>query len=283
MKNLKKILGGALVAVAAFGFFGCSDEPEEDENLVVSITAYQNYVTIAAPDSYDGKDVKIVYTTDGTEPSVKLNSTKTDVEVTGTAYSDPFEITETKTVKARGYYFDSTAKTFYQGPVATATATYSESTTVSGATTANTATGASSGNFTFKLASTGNSNTVHYFDTYTSNVFKLNDDYPNAYYQTQFSWKGNGKGNWYLYMRDVNNGLIKSADGSTAFVAKGTYTGGCFNSNSVNSVANGTLTLTNSDNSTGTVTVENNQFVMYVENSAAASNAIGTVTVSDAK
>ena len=97
MKSLKKIFAGMFVAAAAFGFFGCSDEPEEDESLVVSITGNQNIVTIAAPDEYDGKDVKIVYTIDGTEPSVRLNSSKTDVDVTGTVYSDPFEITENTT------------------------------------------------------------------------------------------------------------------------------------------------------------------------------------------
>ena len=126
MKSLKKIFAGMFVAAAAFGFFGCSDEPEEDESLVVSITGNQNIVTIAAPDEYDGKDVKIVYTIDGTEPSVRLNSSKTDVDVTGTVYSDPFEITENTTIKARGYYFDSAAKTFYQGPVATSAVAYTE-------------------------------------------------------------------------------------------------------------------------------------------------------------
>ena len=288
MKNIKKIFAGMLVATAAFGFFGCSDDPEEDENLVVSITGNQNIVTIAAPDEYDGQDVKLIYTIDGTEPKAVLNTDKTDVTVTGTAYTAPFEISETVTVKARGYYYDSTSKTFYQGPVAEQSVTFAESTTVSTDATTSTATGASSGKFEFTLASTGNSNTVHYFDTSASNVFKLNDDYPNAYYQIQFSWKGTGKGNWYLYMRDVNKGLIKNSDGSTSFLAKGTYTGDCFDASN-GSVANGDLTLTNTDNTTGSVTItENKKFTLYVNNSGAASEAnatdtLGTFTVSDAK
>ncbi len=288
MKNIKKIFAGMLVATAAFGFFGCSDDPEEDENLVVSITGNQNIVTIAAPDEYDGQDVKLIYTIDGTEPKAVLNTDKTDVTVTGTAYTGPFEISETVTVKARGYYYDATSKTFYQGPVAEQSVTFAESTAVTTDKTASTATGASSGEFDFTLASTGNSNTVHYFDTSASNVFKLNDDYPNAYYQIQFSWKGNGKGNWYLYMRDVNNGLIKS-NGSTSFLAKGTYTGSCFDASN-GSVANGTLTLANEgSDTTGTVTItENKKFTLYVNNSGAATEAnatdtLGTFTVSDAK
>ena len=192
------------------------------------------------------------------------------------------------TVKARGYYYDSTSKTFYQGPVAEQSVTYADSTAVTTDATTSTATGASSGKFEFTLASTGNSNTVHYFDTSASNVFKLNDDYPNAYYQIQFSWKGNGKGNWYLYMRDVNNGLIKNEAGSTSFLAKGTYTGDCFNASN-GSVANGDLTLTNTDNTTGTVTItDNTKFTLYVNNSGAATESIatdtlGTLSVSDAK
>lgn len=280
MKTLNKIFAGMLIASVAFGFFGCSDEPEEDENLVVSITTNQNLVTIAAPDEYDGKDVKIIYTTDDTEPSVKLNTAKTDVEVTGDVYSDPFEITETKTIKARGYYFDSESKTFYQGPVATATATFKE---ITSSTTSTEATGDSTGTFTFNLASTGNSNTVHYFDTSASNVFKLNDTYPNAYYQTQFSWKGSGKGNWYLYMRDVNKGLVKEG-GVTSFVAKGTYTGNCFNASN-GSVANGDLELFDSDGvDRGSITIsDQKQFTMKVTNSATNSVTSSSVSVGDAK
>lgn len=263
MKSLKKIFAGMFVAVAAFGFFGCSDEPEEDESLVVSITGNQNIVTIAAPDEYDGKDVKIVYTIDGTEPSVRLNSSKTDVDVTGTVYSDPFEITENTTIKARGYYFDSAAKTFYQGPVATSAVDYTENSSsntdkVASATPPTEA-------VTFKMASTGNSNTVKYFDTANSAVFKYGEK--NAYYQIQFSWKGTSKGNWYLYMREVGGGVI--ANGSTKFIAKGTYTGSAFDKNSATEIQTGDshkLTLVNEGGTTETeiVIAEDKSFSLKV-------------------
>lgn len=263
MKSLKKIFAGMFVAAAAFGFFGCSDEPEEDESLVVSITGNQNIVTIAAPDEYDGKDVKIVYTIDGTEPSVRLNSSKTDVDVTGTVYSDPFEITENTTIKARGYYFDSAAKTFYQGPVATSAVDYTENSSsntdkVASATPPTSA-------VTFKMASTGNSNTVKYFDTANSAVFKYGDK--NAYYQIQFSWKGTSKGNWYLYMREVGGGVI--ANGSNKFIAKGTYTGSAFDKNSATEIQTGDshkLTLVNEGGTTETeiVIAEDKSFSLKV-------------------
>ncbi len=281
MKTLNKFFAGMLVATAAFGFFGCSDEPEEDENLVVSITGNQNMVTIAAPDEYDGVEVKLIYTTDGSEPSVALNSDKTDVTVTGNVYSDPFEITSNVTVKARGYYFDSTTTAFYQGPVATESVTYSDSTTAD----TSTASGSANGTFDFVMASSGNSNTTHYFDTSSTNVFALDSTNTHVYYQTQFSWKGSGKGNWYLYMRDINNGLIKDSSNNTTFVAKGTYTGNCFDSTSV-TPSEGTLTLTTSDDSyEGTAAVALNSdskyhFTLKVNNSTSAATG---VTVGDAK
>ena len=282
MKSLKKIFAGMFVAVAAFGFFGCSDEPEEDESLVVSITGNQNIVTIAAPDEYDGKDVKIVYTIDGTEPSVRLNSSKTDVDVTGTVYSDPFEITENTTIKARGYYFDSAAKTFYQGPVATSAVDYTENSSsntdkVASATPPTSA-------VTFKMASSGNSNTVKYFDTANSAVFKYGDK--NAYYQIQFSWKGTSKGNWYLYMREVGGGVI--ANGSNKFIAKGTYTGSAFDKNSATEIQTGDshkLTLVNEGGTTETeiVIAEDKSFSLKVGGVESAAISSTGAFVGDAK
>lgn len=282
MKSLKKIFAGMFVAVAAFGFFGCSDEPEEDESLVVSITGNQNIVTIAAPDEYDGKDVKIVYTIDGTEPSVRLNSSKTDVDVTGTVYSDPFEITENTTIKARGYYFDSAAKTFYQGPVATSAVDYTENSSsntdkVASATPPTSA-------VTFKMASSGNSNTVKYFDTANSAVFKYGEK--NAYYQIQFSWKGTSKGNWYLYMREVGGGVI--ANGSNKFIAKGTYTGSAFDKNSATEIQTGDshkLTLKNEGGTTETeiVIAEDKSFSLKVGGVESAAISSTGAFVGDAK
>lgn len=282
MKSLKKIFAGMFVAAAAFGFFGCSDEPEEDESLVVSITGNQNIVTIAAPDEYDGKDVKIVYTIDGTEPSVRLNSSKTDVDVTGTEYSDPFEITENTTIKARGYYFDSAAKTFYQGPVATSAVAYTENSSSNTDTTASATPPTSA--VTFKMASTGNSNTVKYFDTANSAVFKYGEK--NAYYQIQFSWKGTSKGNWYLYMREVGGGVI--ANGSNKFIAKGTYTGSAFDKNSATEIQTGDshkLTLKNEGGTTETeiVIAEDKSFSLKVGGVESAAISSTGAFVGDAK
>ncbi len=282
MKSLKKIFAGMFVAAAAFGFFGCSDEPEEDESLVVSITGNQNIVTIAAPDEYDGKDVKIVYTIDGTEPSVRLNSSKTDVDVTGTVYSDPFEITENTTIKARGYYFDSAAKTFYQGPVATSAVAYTENSSSNTDTTASATPPTSA--VTFKMASTGNSNTVKYFDTANSAVFKYGEK--NAYYQIQFSWKGTSKGNWYLYMREVGGGVI--ANGSNKFIAKGTYTGSAFDKNSATEIQTGDshkLTLKNEGGTTETeiVIAEDKSFSLKVGGVESAAISSTGAFVGDAK
>jgi hypothetical protein len=293
-----------LVATAAFGFFGCSDDTEEDENLVVEFTVSgsdsdsSRNVTMKAPDEYSDKDIKIVYTLDGTQPDITFDkmsyaaaTDKTKIAEfvdygTASLYESAVAISTTTTINARAFYVDAANDKCVMGSewsVKTVNVTDTSSKA-----TASTATGASQGNFEFTLASTGNSNTVHYFDTSASNVFKLNDNYPNAYYQIQFSWKGKGKGNWYLYMRDVNNGLIKNSDGSTSFLAKGTYTGDCFNA-ADGSVANGDLTLTNSDSTTGSVTItDNTKFTLYVNNSGAATDAnatdtLGTFTVSDAK
>ena len=286
MKNIKKCGLLALMSIAALGFFGCADEPEDDNDLVVSITDNQNIVSIASPDEYNGKDVKIIYTTDGTEPVVKLNTDKTNVEIPkANSYSDPFEISESVTVKARGYYYDSVTKAFYKGPVATEKVTYT--TLTSSSETSASAEGTSTGIFTFKLASTGNSISTHYFDTSNSNVFKLNNDHPTAYYQTQFTWKGNGKGTWYLYMRDLGGSLIKASENSN-FLAKGTYSGDCFNSTK-GDVATGDLALLDSlGASAGTISIDDDKkFILKVTNSGATtsgtSDTLGTFTVADAK
>lgn len=306
MKNIKKIFAGMLVATAAFGFFGCSDDTEEDENLVVEFTVSgsdsdsSRNVTMKAPDEYSDKDIKIVYTLDGTQPEITFNKTsyaaatdKTKIAEfidygTASLYEAAVKISTTTTINACAFYVDTTNEKCVMGSEWSTKGVTVTADTSSNA-TASTATGASSGNFEFTLSSTGNSNSVHYFDTAASNVFKLNDTYPNAYYQMQFSWKGKGKGNWYLYMRDVNKGLIKKTNGTTSFLAKGTYTGSCFDASN-GSVANGTLTLANEgSDKTGSVTItENKKFTLYVNNDgvsteANATDTLGIFTVSDAK
>ncbi len=106
------------------------------------------------------------------------------------------------------------------------------------------------GSFQFNIAETANTNTLHYYDTSETKVFtyKSGDTtYENCYYQFQFSWKGAGKGNWYLYIR--NNGTPIPYDdeyaskwGDKTFIAYGTYKGDCFNASS-GDVAKGDLVL----------------------------------------
>lgn len=106
------------------------------------------------------------------------------------------------------------------------------------------------GSFTFNIAETGNSNTLHYYDTSETKVFtyKSGDTtYKNCYYQFQFTWKGAGKGNWHLYIR--NNGTPIPYDdayaaewGDKKFIAYGTYKGDCFNASS-GAVSKGDLIL----------------------------------------
>lgn len=106
------------------------------------------------------------------------------------------------------------------------------------------------GSFQFNLAATGNSNSNHYFDTSSTNVF----DYittdgttkEKCYYQFQFNYKGSGKGNWYLYMRCGGEVVAYKDEHSNEwdkkFIAYGTYAGDCFNASS-GEVAAGTLSL----------------------------------------
>ena len=118
-------------------------------------------------------------------------------------------------------------------------------------------------------------------------MFKLNNDHPTAYYQTQFTWKGNGKGTWYLYMRDLGGSLIKASENSN-FLAKGTYSGDCFNSTK-GDVATGDLALLDSLRaSAGTISIDDDKkFILKVTNSGATtsgtSDTLGTFTVADAK
>ncbi|MBQ9205258.1 MAG: hypothetical protein IJ158_00915 [Treponema sp.] len=291
MKNIKKCGLLALMSIAVLGFFGCAlDDSEEDEKLILDISSNNNMVMINAPAEYDNQTIVILYTDDGTAPSVTYDKSKvtgtdytTGLTTTGTVFTDPFEISADKTIKAIAYYFDASTQKLWKGKVASTKITYNSNTSVTTAATTSTATGASSGDFTFNLASTGNSNTTHYFDTSATNVFRLNDEHQNAYYQTQFSWKGTGKGKWYLYMRDLGGGIIKPENSDSNFLATGSYTGDCFN-DSHGKIADGDLTLSNTDGTTGKVTIsDKTKFKLAVNNTAASSSSLGTFTVADAK
>ena len=271
MKMLKKICTVIAALSLAFGLASCTNI-QEDEDLIISIQQDGTVVTLTAPSEYEGNNFKvyIVYTLDDTEPAVSNFNSEAYTENPGSPdawvtkageFCDgllniDFGTKDSVTIKAIGFYVDDsdpTSLALMTGPVASKVLTKPSASGSSAQTPE--ASGKKNGeNIVFNLSETGNSNTTHYFDTSKTNLFKFNDDYPNVYYQTQFSWKGNGKGNWYLYMRDVNKGLIKT-NGSTAFVAQGSYTGDCFNSSS-GAVTPGSLVLTNSGNSnTETVTV----------------------------
>jgi|GEM_PF-4878421 len=88
-------------------------------------------------------------------------------------------------------------------------------------------------------------------------------------------------------MRDLNGGLVKK-DGVN-FLANGTYTGSCFDDYKTGEVADGTLILSNTDSTTGSVTItDKSTFSMFVSNTGASetsgsSDTLGTFTVADAK
>ncbi len=294
MKNLKRLFAPAfaLCALMVGGVFvSCSDNTEEDDELVVTISNTSDLiVSIIAPADYDGKDVSIVYTDDGSTPNVEATvdaseTTGYKTTITGTNYEGPFQSTAGKTIKACGYYYNETSKKIALGPVQTYTVKEVQTTETTATDNVNDATGASSGDFTFKLASSGNTNSIHYFDTASSNVFKLNDNYPKVYYQIQFSWRGTNKGNWYLYMRQVGGNVIQAAGSSTTYLAKGSYTGHVFDKSSTDCEA-GEVTLIDSNGETkGKITIDSDKkFSLKIENSDAATGTVGTFTVSsDAK
>ena len=80
MKNLKRLFAPAfaLCALIVGGVFvSCSNDTEEDENLIVTITEDGNEtsktVTMTYPEEYDEKGtVYIEYTIDGSDPDVEF-------------------------------------------------------------------------------------------------------------------------------------------------------------------------------------------------------------------
>ena len=87
-------------------------------------------------------------------------------------------------------------------------------------------------------------------------------------------------------MRDLNGGLVKKDSGN--FLANGTYTGDCFN-DSHGAVADGELTLTNLDGTTGKLSIsDKTKFTLAVNNTGDSSTSgttgtLGIFTVADAK
>lgn len=310
MRAIKKILAGMIIATAVFGFFGCSDSgTEEDSGLETIImadgfsTSTSRKVTMkASSDGAFGLKIYTVYTLDGSMPELKfqkdvwsadgspalsLSNIRKYVDY-GTAelYEKPITLTETTKINAISFYMVVTdILPFKTGPIASAEVVVK--TDVSGI---DDAPAPQTGNLTFKLASTGNTITTHYFDTSDNPfVYTYNGNtYEHCYYQFQFSWKGTSKGNWYLYVRQLGKsnpiGYV-SADGksNTNFLAKGVYEGPCLNSND-GTVTDGVLVLkTLKGNDFGTATISSNSFALAIDSNTA--NATGNVAtaIQDAK
>ncbi|MCR4955026.1 MAG: hypothetical protein K6A43_13240 [Treponema sp.] len=244
-KNLKIGALAVLSAFIAFSFFSCEGllggKTRTDSKLEVNFsatgdtTSTTRKVTMTAPDKYDSLDVYIVYTTDGTEPGIEFNkdaytaaSLEGDANIVeyidyGSAilYKEPVSFSSSAIIKAIAFYVKN--ETVYKGTLSeyelTVKATQTDSIKD---------TGTVSGIFDFNLATTGNTNATHYYDTSSSNLFKWGE-YEHCYYQIQFTVKQKGKGKWYLYVRQLGNASpMKNSTGDTAFVAFGDYTGHCF-------------------------------------------------------
>lgn len=310
MKSLKKLFTTFLIVTSALMFFGCNLFPEEDEELtvdfVVTGTTSKTVKMTASSSKQNGNDVYIIYTIDGSEPKVTMELDVSQNELDraagnpdkireyvnyGTAEfiesGKSITVAETTTIKAIAFYIISKdLKPLKTGPVT------EQEITVAGSPSSNKPTDSKdnqTGTLTFKLASTGNTNRTHYFDT-SNKTFKytLNgNEYANCYYQFQFSYKGSGKGNWYLYVRQLGNGKpIANTEGTTNFLARGVYESSCFDATD-GKVADGTLTLkTLKGNDFGKATVSNDSFSLKIDgDTASATYTSGNIAtaINDAK
>lgn len=257
MKNIKKIFAGMLVATAAFGFFGCSDDTEEDDELVVEISYDESSKTVkmTTPEKYGDNDVYIAYTLDGSDVNVEYDKTAYDAATekddygsyfdygTATIYNGEFKLSGSVDIVAKAFYINTQTAKAVLGPSVKKSITITNSDADSSTDSAENA----KGTLSFKLSSSGNSNMIHYFDTsaktfeYTYNGTK----YEHCYYQLMFSYKGSGKGNWFLYVRQLANGNIIPASDTQKYMANGTYSGKCFNKSS-GVVETGDVTLSKS-------------------------------------
>lgn len=285
-KSFNKFFTGLLIVASALMFFGCNLFPEEDKALTVDFavsgTTTKTVKMTASSSNQKGNEVYVVYTIDGSIPTVKMELGVSPNELDradeekirkyvnyGTAEfiksGDSITITESTEINAIAFYIISTdIKPLKTGPVSTKEIKIASSITPDSITdnAAN-----QTGKLTFNLAKSGNSMSTHYFDT-SDSPFKYSykgTEYDHCYYQIQFSYKGAGKGNWYLYVRQIGNSKpIGNADAGTNFLAYGVYTGACFNSASL-TAADGELTLnTLKGNQFGKVNVTNNSFDLTI-------------------
>ncbi len=277
MKNLKKACFGAFVSLSLIlggVFISCSDDTEEDDELVVSFSESGTdikTITMSAPAKYDNYEVHIAFTIDGTTPDVTFDSTAYNEVVSAEGANNTNKILEryleyfdygtadiydpkskpefdtTTTITAIAFYVDPTGgENGKPKPVKGASAqTYEVK--IEGKEVTAKASDANAKGGEFKLAKTGNSNMIHYFDT-SDAPFDASDSFKNCYYQIQFSYKGTGKGNWYLYVRQAGTGTLVNptqlgfTTTTTKYIATGTYTGSSFN-DSNGKVTGGSLVL----------------------------------------
>lgn len=250
MKKFGKILSGLIVAAAAAAMFSCKNDTEEDANLVVSFSAETKEgakeITMSAPASYEDYEIYIAYTIDGTEPDVKFDSaaceeaglspiTKAKLKEHFSTIFDYgtamiYNVSKKPTfespvvIKARAFYFNHLDQNVVKGAECQTYNVEFESTASTNADDANNAVGP----LTFKLSKSGNSNSTYYYDT-SDKPFTYNGN-EHCYYQIQFSYKANGRGNWYLFIRQLNSAkVIKSSENNVkSYVANGTYSSKAF-------------------------------------------------------
>lgn len=297
-KSIRKILTGIFVAGTALLLSGCYFLPKEDESLKVDFRVSgktTKAVTMnASSDNISGKEVYIIYTLDDSEPEITL---KPSVDMNDLARAnektirklvnygsaeliksgETIDITETTTIKAKAFYILAedlnplwTSKLFEK------TISFEEKDTSNITDNSNNATG----NLNFKIASSGNSYSTHYFDS-SSNPFTYSyggETYEHCYYQFQFSWTGKDTGNWYLYVRKIGQSKpIGNAELGTNFLARGKYTGPCFNDSS-KEASDGVLVLkTNRDRNFATINIASNTFEISIDSDTA--NAKGNLAI----
>lgn len=274
MKSLRKfLLGGAVFLALSLTFFSCSSDTDEDEDLTVSITHSGTTtvtVTMTASSTTFGDSnttVYIAYTLDGSEPNVDKVSDADLTKVTSSTsisdlkqyvdygsaeiYESYFSLTETTTVKAKAFYI--AGGKLYYGTLASTDITITQSSSSETSSSSDSDSNAY-GDLTFSLASSGNSLSTHYFGspdktfTYTDTT-NNNATVEHCYYQFQFSYKKNGAGNWFLYIRQIGaqKPIGNSKTGKT-YLTSGTYTcdtdsNGVFNGRESKSVNNGTFSM----------------------------------------
>lgn len=310
MKSLRKfLLGGAVfLALSSFAFLSCSTDDSEDDDLTVKIeetnhNSYATTVSMSPSDStYGGADTKIyiVYTTDGSEPSV---SSVKDADLSKAAsattldelkdyinwgdaiiYESDITISKTTTINAKAFYIAN--NTFYYGVNSTKTITITQSSSSSTSSSSDSDSNAY-GDLTFSLASSGNSLSTHYFGspdktfTYTDSTDGKNTEYEHCYYQFQFSYKANTKGNWFLYIRQIGRQkpIGNSISGKT-YLTSGTYTStdGVFDGKKSDSVVDGKFTMLdlNSAAFASDVPMKDSSFTLNI--SSDVKDTTGTVT-----